>query len=93
MLRLARLAVDERAKGKGVGSLLVRSVFMLAQQVAEEIGCVGVLVDAKTEAVAFYEKLGFVRLQAVAGQLGDRPEPVPLFIELAQIPRLSSEPP
>jgi GNAT superfamily N-acetyltransferase len=82
VLRLARLAVDESMTGKGVGSLLLRSVLVLAKQMAEEKGCVGVLVDAKPEAVAFYKKLGFLSLDGVAGQLGDRPLPFPMFLEL-----------
>jgi GNAT superfamily N-acetyltransferase len=86
VLRLARLAVDERAKGRGVGSLLLRSVLALAQRVTFDFGCVGVVVDAKPEAVAFYEKLGFVSLDATAGQLGDRPQPLPMFLEIGQVP-------
>lgn len=88
VLRLARLAVDERAKGKGIGSLLLRAVLVLARQMADEIGCVGVLVDAKPEAIAFYEKLGFLLLEGVAGQLGDRPQPLPMFLELGQVPQI-----
>ena len=64
-------------------SLLLRSTLLLAQQMANDFGCVG-LVDAKPDAVAFYEKLGFLRLESVAGELGDRPVPVPMFLELAQ---------
>jgi GNAT superfamily N-acetyltransferase len=86
VLRVARLAVDERAQGKGIGSVLLRSAFALARQMAEHLGCVGVVVDAKPLAVAFYEKLGFVRLQAASGKLGDRPEPLPMFLELSQLP-------
>lgn len=86
VLRLARLAVDERAKGTGVGSLLLRAVFLLARQLADDVGCVGVVVDAKPEAVAFYGKLGFVALEAGAGELGDRPQPLAMFIELEAIP-------
>ena len=85
VLRLARLAVDERAKGKGVGSLLLRAVLVVGAQMAKDVGCVGVVVDAKPEAVAFYEKLGFVRLGVVAGELGDRPQPLPMFLELGQV--------
>jgi GNAT superfamily N-acetyltransferase len=85
VLRLARLAVDERATGKGIGRLLLRAVLLLATRMADDFGCAGVLVDAKPDAVAFYEKLGFVRLQSVAGELGDRPEPIPMFIELGQL--------
>ena len=86
VLRLARLAVDERAKRQGVGRLLLRSILLLAQRMAREFGCAGVLVDAKPAAVAFYEKLGFLRLDGIAGQLGDRPEPLPMFLELGQLP-------
>lgn len=92
VLRLARLAVDERAKGRGVGSLLLRSVFALAQRMTFDFGCVGVVVDAKPDAVAFYEKLGFVPLEAAAGQLGDRPEPLPMFLEIGLVPPPSSSP-
>jgi GNAT superfamily N-acetyltransferase len=88
VLRLARLAVDERAKGRGVGGLLLRAVFALARRMADDIGCVGVVVDAKPEAIPFYEKLGFFRLDVVAGELGDRPQPQPMFLELGKLPRV-----
>jgi len=86
VLRLARLAVDEHVQGHGIGRLLLRAVLVLARQMAQDLGCVGVVVDAKPEAVVFYERLGFVRLEGLAGELGDRPQPVPMFIELAQVP-------
>lgn len=87
VLRLAWLAVDQRATGQGVGQLLLRTVFALAHKMAEEMGCVGVVVDAKPEAVGFYRKLGFIELEARAGALGDRPQPLPLFIELGAVPK------
>jgi GNAT superfamily N-acetyltransferase len=87
VLRLARLAVDERYQGRGLGSALLRTVLTLARRMADELGCVGVLVDAKPDAIAFYERLGFIGLAAVAGQLGDRPEPLAMFLELAAIPK------
>jgi GNAT superfamily N-acetyltransferase len=83
VLRLARLAVDQRAQGRGVGQMLLRAVFALARR--EELGCLGVVVDAKPEAVEFYRKLGFIELDAVAGLLGDRPQPMPMFIELGAV--------
>lgn len=83
VLRLARLAVDQRAAGRGVGQLLLRTVFALARR--EDMGCVGVVVDAKPEAAGFYRKLGFIELAARAGALGDRPQPLPLFIELSTV--------
>lgn len=87
VLRLARLAVDQRAQRQGIASVLLRAVFTLAHQMAGDMGCYGVVVDAKPDAVGFYEKLGFVVLEARAGQLGDRPEPLPMFLELGAIPR------
>lgn len=82
VLRLARMAVDDRAKGRGVGSLLLHAVLLLAKDMSTTIGCVGLVVDAKPEAVAFDEKLGFLPLEARAGSLGDRPEPTPMFLEV-----------
>jgi predicted N-acetyltransferase YhbS len=87
VLRLARLAVDARVKGLGVGHLLVRAILALACRMSDEVGCVGVIVDAKPDAVTFYERLGFRRLAPVAGELGDRPQPVPLFLEIERVPR------
>jgi GNAT superfamily N-acetyltransferase len=87
VLRLARLAVDQRAQGKGVAHALLRAVFTLAHHMAADMGCLGVVVDAKPEAVGFYRKLGFDALEVVAGALGDRPEPLPMFLELDAIPK------
>lgn len=87
VLRLARLAVAEEAKGQGIGRLLLRAVFTLAWRMADDFGCVGVLVDAKVEAVGFYATLGFRALGNTKGALGDRPEPTPMFLELGAVPR------
>jgi GNAT superfamily N-acetyltransferase len=86
VLRLARLAVDQRVKGQGVAQVLLNAVFALAHKMAADMGCVGVVVDAKPEAVGFYRKLGFIALDATAGQLGDRPQTLPMFLELGAIP-------
>jgi hypothetical protein len=42
---------------------------------------------AKPEAVAFYERYGFVALEGEAGHLSDRPEPTPMFLEIGAIPK------
>jgi GNAT superfamily N-acetyltransferase len=91
VLRLARLAVDGRARGLGVGRALQRFCFSLAHDMAGRLGCVGVVVDAKADAVAFYPKYGFFLLEVEAGQLRDRPEPTPMFLELGAIPRRRRE--
>lgn len=91
VLRLARLAVSEEAQGLGVGRVLLRAVLTLAWRMACDFGCIGVIVDAKPEAVASYRGLGLREMATGKGGLGDRPEPIPMFIELRAIPRPSSE--
>lgn len=87
VLRLARLAVDERARGRRVGQALLRFTIELAQRQRDEVGCVGVLVDAKPGAVAFYERYGFVALEALVGALLAVPRPRPMFLPLGSVPR------
>lgn len=92
ILRLARLAVDESAQGRGVGLSLLRAVFVLARQMAGDVGCVGVVVDAKAEAISFYERFGFEALECVIeGVLGDRPLPTPMFLPLRLIPAVVAQ--
>lgn len=83
VLRLARLAVDSGARDRGVGKSLLRHVFLLAIEMAERFGCVGVVVDAKAGAVDYYRRFGFWPLELVAGPLESRPEPTPMFLPLA----------
>ena len=85
VLRLARLAVDEAARGQGLGKELLRFVLQLAIRLAKDYGCTGVLVDAKAEAVAFYGKLGFVPLEVLEGQSDARPAPIPMFLSVREI--------
>jgi len=87
VLRLARLAVATEARGLGIGRALLRAVFMLAWRMAEDFGCIGVLVDAKPDAIEFYRAFGFRALELTKGALGDRPQPSTMFLELAAIPR------
>ena len=49
VLRLARLGVDQRAQGLGVGSALLRHVLSLALEQRDALGCIGVVTDAKPE--------------------------------------------
>lgn len=87
VLRLARLAVDERAQGMGIGKKLLCLVLEQALDMADRFGCVGVVVDAKPEAIEFYQKLGFELISEVLeGQLHNRPQPHPMFLPLKAIP-------
>ena len=84
VLRLARLGVDLRAQGLGIGQALLRHVLGLAIEQRERFGCVGVVVDAKQESLAFYESLGFQPLEGVREGLLVS-EPRPMFLGIATI--------
>lgn len=84
VLRLARFGVDTRAQGQGVGRALLRCVLQRALSLRDALGCVGVLVDAKAEAVPFYHGYGFSELTDVhEGQMhGDT---TALFLPMATL--------
>ncbi len=79
VLRLARLAVDSSARGRGLGRQLLHFVLRLAIRMANDYGCVGVVVDAKPGAVPFYAKYGFIQLDVLEGQSDARPQPTAMF--------------
>ena len=87
VLRLARLAVHSMARKRGLGKELLRHVFLLALTMSKEYGCVGVVVDAKPDAVEFYTRFGFSPLEVVEGQKESRPKPMPMFLPLDLIER------
>ncbi len=68
-----------------IGKLLLRFAFALTLELRERFGCVGVVVDAKAAAIPFYSKLGFRPLEPISGTLGDRPEPMPMFLAVRRI--------
>jgi GNAT superfamily N-acetyltransferase len=61
LMLLARLAVDHRAHGKGLGKALLKDAVLRTTQAAQIAGLKLLLVHAKDEsAAAFYQKHGFV---------------------------------
>lgn len=92
VLRLARLAVDQASQGQGLGLELLRFVLRLALEMADQYGCVGVVVDAKPDAVAFYARYGFMPVEAVEGESGARPAPTPMFLSTRAIQQAQSLP-
>lgn len=89
VVRIARLGVDTGAQRKGIASSLLRHVLLLALEQRDTTGCVGVVVDAKTESVAFYDALGFVRLDGVRDGLLPA-DPVPMFLGLDTVAKARS---
>lgn len=87
VLRVARLAVAETARDRGIGAALLRFAIELAERMASEVGCVGVVVDAKESAEGFYRRYGFMPLEVFEGATLVRPAPTPMFLALGSVPR------
>lgn len=85
VLGLARLAVDESARSMGLGAQLLRYVLRLAARLAREVGCAGVVVDAKPAAVKFYAKFGFVPFEPLEGGSDARPRPTAMWLPMQAI--------
>lgn len=78
---IGRLAVDRRAQGRGYGEALLMDALARILTLAGDIGCAGVVVDAKDEdAERFYAKYGFVSVGAVAW-----PQPRRMFMTMGSL--------
>jgi len=77
---VARLAVSESVKRRGIGELLLMDAMARCARVADEVGGVAIVVDALEEkVVAFYERVGFRRFE---------PGSLKLFIPIATVREL-----
>ena len=86
-VKIARLAVDRRITGRGLGRALVKLALGRAKSiVCPTVGCRFVTVDAKKPAMPFYEHCGFTLLDTAANR--ERDEPV-MFVDLNKV---SSDP-
>jgi GNAT superfamily N-acetyltransferase len=81
VLLLARMATDARFHRRGVGARILREVVLArAVTLADGFGCVGIYVDPKPDAVAFYAKHDFTALPIDAA-------PPPMFLPMGTIRR------
>ncbi len=80
LLLLARLAVDRRFGGKGLGRALLTEAFRIALRVADEVGCRFLVTDAYRDKAAWYAKFGLVPIEGA-------PENVPqkMFLDIRTI--------
>lgn len=91
VLRIARLAVDERFKSCGIGTQLLGAGCDVALELRSRVGCVGVVVDALPEAVRFYERFGFSAIEAATGSLAVRPRREMLFLPIGTVERAEGD--
>lgn len=82
-VKIARLAVDQRIRGRGYGESMVQfSISIAKQDVMPRIGCRFMIAEAKLGAMTFYEKIGFTPLDTAKNR--SRKLPV-VFLDLHKL--------
>jgi GNAT superfamily N-acetyltransferase len=66
LVLLARLAVDRRFSGKGLGHALISEALKITLRVADEVGCRCVITDAYRDKVDWYARYGFIPIEGAA---------------------------
>jgi GNAT superfamily N-acetyltransferase len=85
LILLARLAVDRRFSGRGLGPALISEALKITLRVADEVGCRCIITDAYPDKTGWYARYGFVPLVgATAGG------PQRMFLDVRTIRRASS---
>lgn len=85
ILRIARLGVDKRYQSQGIGRKILQKILYLTIELDELAGCIGVFVDAKDDAIGFYEKFGFELTPVVSGELAVRPVQTVMYLSMRAI--------
>jgi predicted GNAT family N-acyltransferase len=63
VILLARLAVDRRFGGRGLGRELLSGALRVSLSVSKDVGCRCVIVDAYPTAMPWYRRYGFTALE------------------------------
>ena len=77
VLRIARLAIDKKYQNRGIGKKLLKFSFNKALKLKESFECVGIVVDAKENAINFYKHYGFIEIDSLKKHLT-----TPMFLSI-----------
>src|ERR1700682_4896970 len=66
LILLARLAVDRRFAGRGLGPALILEALRISFRVADEVGSRCIITDAYRDRVSWYARYGFVPIEGAA---------------------------
>jgi len=66
LILLARLAVDRRFAGRGLGHALISEALRISLRVADEVGCRCIITDAYRDRAGWYARYGFVPIEGGA---------------------------
>jgi GNAT superfamily N-acetyltransferase len=73
-VKIARLAVDKRLQGCGYGTQMVdASICLVKDKIMPVVGCRFLIVEAKLNAIHFYQKEGFTLLNTPQNQHSKHP--------------------
>jgi GNAT superfamily N-acetyltransferase len=85
LILLARLAVDKRFSGRGLGHALISEALKITLRVADEVGCRCIITDAYPDKAGWYARYGFLPLEGAAAT-----SPQKMFLDMRTIRRASS---
>src|ERR1035441_6728269 len=87
LILLARLAVDKRFSGRGLGHAMIAEALKITLRVADEVGCRCIITDAYPDKAGWYARYGFLPIEG-----GAATSPQKMFLDVRTIRRaLSSE--
>jgi GNAT superfamily N-acetyltransferase len=66
LILLARLAVDRRFVGRGLGHNLLSEALRISLNVSQEVGCRCIVTDAYRDRIAWYAKYGFIPIEGAS---------------------------
>ena len=85
-VKIARLATHMRFERQGIGEFMINEAFMRAYSLTRHVGCCVITVDAKLNAIGFYEKYSFFRAKTKSNH-----DTVIMYLNLIQFMANSKE--
>lgn len=76
-VKIARLATDKKYAGRGIGKIMMASIYGMVFDMIKSSGCRVITVDAKKNAQAFYERFEFKTVNSKKAY-----ETIPMYIDI-----------
>jgi GNAT superfamily N-acetyltransferase len=80
LVLLARLAVERRFAGRGLGRALISEALRVSLRAADEVGCRCIVTDAYRDRIGWYARYGFVPIEGAA-----KSGPQRMFLDLRTV--------
>ena len=80
LILLARLAVDKRFSGRGLGHALISEAFKTVLRVADDVGCRCVITDAYRDKAGWCARYGFIPVEGA-----EQDGPQKMFLDVRTI--------